>query len=62
MTTLNKLDYAVRTPDWRYIRYRTGEHELYDERADPSEITNLASDPSKQAVMDQLDALMPPRT
>jgi arylsulfatase A-like enzyme len=35
---------AVRTPDWLYVEYHeTGERELYDMRADPSQLVNLAS-------------------
>jgi len=33
---------AVRSDDWRYIRYRDGSEELYDHRVDPHEWTNLA--------------------
>jgi hypothetical protein len=29
------------TRDWRYIRYSTGEEELYDIATDPHEWTNL---------------------
>jgi hypothetical protein len=34
--------YSVRTRDFRYIRYNTGQEELYDHRNDPHEWTNLA--------------------
>ena len=34
--------HALRTERWRYIRYATGEEELYDHQADPNEFNNLA--------------------
>ncbi len=33
---------AIRTKDWRYIRYEKGGEELYDHASDPNEWTNLA--------------------
>lgn len=47
-TVLNTWYYgnhAVRSNDWRYIRYRDGTEELYDHRKDPGEHHNLANDP-----------------
>ena len=32
---------AIRTKDWRYIRYEGGGEELYDHQSDPNEWTNL---------------------
>jgi arylsulfatase A-like enzyme len=61
LTTKDQHDHAIRTPSWRYIRYANGERELYDERADPGELHNLASDSQYESVMAQLDALMPPK-
>lgn len=43
ITTHNQGNHAVRTRDWRYIRYADGSEELYDHRSDPDEWTNLAS-------------------
>jgi hypothetical protein len=43
-------NHTVRTEDWRYIRYANGDEELYDERSDPYEWTNLARNPSFAAV------------
>lgn len=34
--------YAVRTMDWKYVVYETGEKELYDLVNDPYELNNLA--------------------
>ena len=38
-------NWSIRSSDWRYIRYRDGQEELYDHRIDPNEWANLASDP-----------------
>lgn len=61
LTTKDQYDYAIRTESWRYIRYKSGERELYDEVGDPGELRNLSSDSRYEAVMAQLDALMPPK-
>jgi arylsulfatase A-like enzyme len=55
----SKFDYAVRTNQYRYIRYRDGTTELYDHASDPEEFTNIASDASHAGLIAQLDALMP---
>jgi len=52
-------NHAVRTAQWRYIRYANGDEELYDEREDPHEWTNLAGDPRHAAVKTALAALLP---
>ncbi|TWU37909.1 Choline-sulfatase [Novipirellula aureliae] len=45
VTTRYHGNHAVRSLDWRYIRYRDGSEELYDHRMDPGEHVNLASNP-----------------
>ncbi|VGO11762.1 Choline-sulfatase [Pontiella desulfatans] len=45
VTTRYNGNHAVRSRDWRYIRYRDGTEELYDHRKDPGEHKNLASNP-----------------
>ena len=42
-------NYSLRTKDWRYIRYYTGDEELYDHRSDLLEWDNLASNPEYSA-------------
>jgi arylsulfatase A-like enzyme len=53
-TFLYGQHYAIRSRDWRYIRYADGAEELYDHTTDPYEWTNLASDPALQPVKDEL--------
>jgi len=43
VTTYKYMNHAVRSADWRYIRYADGGEELYDESSDPYEWTNLAT-------------------
>ena len=59
ITTWQEGNHSVRRGSWRYIRYRTGEQELYDHRRDPDEFDNLASDPAHRAVIAELDAFLP---
>jgi arylsulfatase A-like enzyme len=44
ITTHNQDNHSIRSERWRYIRYADGSEELYDERIDPNEWNNLASD------------------
>ncbi|MFB9054215.1 sulfatase [Formosa undariae] len=45
LTTWYYKNHAVRSNDWRYIRYRDGGEELYNHITDPGEHTNLANNP-----------------
>lgn len=54
LSTWGAGNHAVRSERWRYIRYRDGTEELYDQRADPNEWTNLAARPESAAVKTEL--------
>jgi iduronate 2-sulfatase len=43
--------YALRSHDWRYIRYGNGEEELYQTTEDPHEWSNLASEPAHEKTL-----------
>jgi arylsulfatase A-like enzyme len=43
---------AIRSQDWRYIRYFDGTEELYDRNNDPHEWHNLAGDPKYKDVIE----------
>ena len=45
---------AVRTTTHMYVKYATGEQELYDVQSDPYELHNLAGDPDDRALLDRL--------
>jgi len=59
LTSHGPNNHAVRTEDWRYIRYADGSEELYDERKDPNEWTNLASSPQHGKVKGDLARWIP---
>ncbi|MES2659580.1 MAG: sulfatase [Verrucomicrobiota bacterium] len=59
LTTYTLSSHAVRSEGWRYIRYRNGEEELYDEAADPNEWKNLAADPAMAARKTELAKHLP---
>jgi arylsulfatase A-like enzyme len=45
---------AVRTVDWKYVEYSTGEKELYDLKNDPYELENIADKPAYADIQKQL--------
>ena len=55
-------NHAIRTKDWRYIRYADGAEELYDHRADPDEFRNLANDPRHEVIKRSLAKWLPRNT
>ena len=59
--TVDKPDYdAVRTSQYLYVEYKTGERELYDLSTDPYELTSLhasASPALLSGLKARLDAL-----
>ncbi|MDO8539951.1 MAG: sulfatase [Opitutaceae bacterium] len=59
ITTHGYQNHAVRTEQWRYIRYADGGEELYDETKDPYEWTNLAGKPEYAATKAQLAKWLP---
>ena len=59
ITTHNQGNHSIRTEDWRYIHYADGSEELYDEKADPNEWTNLAADPRHAATKATLAKWLP---
>jgi arylsulfatase A-like enzyme len=59
LTTHGYQNHAVRSERWRYIRYENGAEELYDERTDPHEWTNLASDGKHEEVKAELAKALP---
>jgi arylsulfatase A-like enzyme len=62
ITTSNRGNHAVRSRDWRYIRYADGSEELYDHRVDPNEWTNLADDPAHAETLHSLARWLPSRS
>lgn len=45
LTTYGRGNHSLRDDRYRYIRYRNGQEEFYDEQKDPYEWQNLANDP-----------------
>lgn len=59
LTTHGQGNHAVRSEQWRYIRYKDGSEELYDHSKDPHEWTNLAKDAKYDDVKAGLAKWMP---
>jgi len=59
VTTHGFMNHAVRSEDWRYIRYSDGSEELYDHRKDPMEWTNLAGKAELADVKKRLSRWLP---
>jgi arylsulfatase A-like enzyme len=59
LTTHGRLNHAVRSEEFRYIRYADGSEELYDHRVDPMEWTNLAADESYAGAKRELSRWLP---
>lgn len=59
ITTHGLNNHAVRSQDFRYIRYENGDEELYDSMQDPLEYTNLASLPEYAAQKAELARFLP---
>jgi arylsulfatase A-like enzyme len=61
ISTLGFENHAVRTEDFRYIRYSDGSEELYDHNLDSNEWVNLANDSSYIDVIAELSEFIPER-
>ena len=59
LSTWLQGNHSVRSEDWRYTRYADGSEELYDEKKDPYEWTNLAGNPDLDAKKKELAAFFP---
>lgn len=59
ITTHGRGNHSVKTETHRYIRYASGQEELYDVTADPYEWTNLADEPAMTELKKQLAAWLP---
>jgi arylsulfatase A-like enzyme len=59
LTTYGRGNHAVRSENWRLIRYASGDEELYDESADPYEWSNLAGKPELAAEKSELARFLP---
>lgn len=52
-------NHAVRSKEWRYIRYRDGSEELYDHRNDQNEFRNLAGIADYESILKKLAGFLP---
>lgn len=59
VTTYGPNNHAVKTEQFRYIRYEDGSEELYDHKHDENEWHNLADSPVYQEVKEQLKRYLP---
>ncbi|MFM9146537.1 MAG: hypothetical protein ACKORI_00175 [Verrucomicrobiota bacterium] len=59
ITTYGRGNHAVRSEDWRYIRYANGDEELYHDAKDPLEYVNLATKPEFASKKAELAAFLP---
>jgi arylsulfatase A-like enzyme len=59
LTTFGFNNHAVRSADWRFIRYANGDTELYNESDDPYEWTNLAKKPESAGPLAELARWLP---
>jgi len=59
LSTFGFNNHSVRSVQYRYIRYANGNEELYDEKADPYEWTNLAANPELGSVKADLARWIP---
>lgn len=56
MTAFDVPYYGVRTGRYKYVNWSYGGKELYDLKADPDELENLARDPARAGLVEELEA------
>jgi arylsulfatase A-like enzyme len=59
LSTMHKGNHTLVTDKWRYISYHDGTEELYDEKTDPNEWTNLAGKPEYAELKQKLARFLP---
>ena len=59
ITTNNHDNHAIRTKDWRYIKYANGSQELYFLQNDPNEWDNVINDTNHRHVVERLKKWIP---
>src|SRR5262249_16763231 len=59
LSTYGLGNHAIRDARYRYIHYRNGDEELYDDKSDPYEWTNLARDSHFDEVKHRLQTWLP---
>jgi arylsulfatase A-like enzyme len=59
LITYGFRNHAIRSKNYRYIKYRDGSEELYDHSKDPNEWTNLADSPDYEDIREYLRGYMP---
>lgn len=58
ISTWGEGNHNIRNADWRYIRYKNGDQELYHEMVDPNEQNNLANNPEYKKQLQLMDVEM----
>ena len=46
--------FGIRTSEWKYVEYETGETELYNLKSDPYELDNIARDDKYSLIVAEL--------
>lgn len=59
LTSWGRGNYAVRSKNWRYIKYFDGTEELYSHKKDPNEWHNLSDKPEFEAKKNELAKYLP---
>ena len=59
LTTHGRENFSLRSENWRYTRWRTGDEELYDHKADPDEWHNLAANPEYNHIKQNMQKWLP---